>query len=231
MRLRNTLDYLWLWEMINNANFKGVEFDSLRRNSGTNAFTLSPKKWIESTNAVGVISKSWKNWGTFAHKDIAIKFASRISVEFELYLIKEFQVLKEKAEQTLDRNVKRFLTKKNYKIHTDAIKNNIVPVKLNKSQINFIYADEADILNIALFGQTSKQRKKDNLDKKGSMRDYATIEQLIVLANIESINAEYIKLWIVQNQRLELLNQTSITQMKSLLWFDLQKELWKKGGQ
>ena len=119
----------------------------------------------------------------------------------------------------------------NYKIHTDAIKNNIVPVKLNKSQINFIYADEADILNIALFGQTSKQRKKDNLDKKGNMRDCATIEQLIVLANIESINAEYIKLWIVQNQRLELLNQTSITQMKSLLWFDLQKELWKKGGQ
>lgn len=228
MRNRNTIEFLWLRETINNQNFKPVEFEGFKKSAWLNAFLMSPSKWIKTTNAIGVFSKSWKYGWTYAHKDIAIKFASRISVEFELYLIKEFQRLKEKEVQSLDRNVKRFLTKINYKIHTDAIKNNIVPIKLNKSQINFIYADEADILNIALFGQTSKQRKKDNLDKKGNVRDYATIEQLIVLANIESINAEYIKLWIIQNQRLELLNQTSITQMKSLLWFNLQKELWKK---
>jgi len=218
MRLRNTIDFLWLREKINNPNFKGVEFDPFKNDIGTNAFTLSPQQWIEKTQAIGLISKSWKyGWWTYAHKDIAIKFANRISVEFELYLIKEFQRLKAQEVNVLDRNVKRFLTKMNYKIHTDAIKEHLIPKELCQNTINILYADEADVLNIALFGMTAKQWQTQNIWKQGNIRDYATIEQLIILANMESINAEYIRLNIPQSKRLQLLNQTAITQMKSLL--------------
>jgi hypothetical protein len=228
LRLRNTIDYLGLWETINNPNFKGIEFDSFKSEAGTNAFTLSPQLWIEKTNAIGIISKSWNNWWTFAHKDIAMKFASRISVEFELYLIKEFQRLKEQEVKALDRNVKRFLTKINYKIHTDAIKENLIPPELTKQQINFVYADEADLLNVALFGQTAKERREKNPNAKWNMRDESTIEQLIVLANIESMNAEYIKLKLSQSKRLELLNKTAISQIKSLLDLDVNNRLPNK---
>jgi hypothetical protein len=225
MRNRNTIDFLWLWETINNPNFKGVEFDSLRSESWANAFTLSPQKWIETTLAIWIISKSWKTGWTFAHKDIAIKFASWISVEFELYLIKEFQRLKEQENKALDRNVKRFLTKINYKIHTDSIKENLIPKRLSKDEINYIYADEADVLNKSLFGMTAKERRDSNPWKDWNIRDYASIEQLIILANIESINAQFIKMWISQSERLELLNNTAITQMTSLRPVDLNNRL------
>ncbi len=229
LRLRNTVDYLWLREFINNPNFNGVEFDSFKNEAGNNAFTLSPTQWIEKTNAIWIISKAWKYWWwTFAHKDIAVKFASWISVEFELYLIKEFQRLKEQEIKALDRNVKRFLTKINYKIHTDAIKDNLIPPELTKNQINFVYSDEADLLNVALFGKTAKERREMNSNAKWNMRDDATIEQLIVLANIESMNAEYIKLWIPQNKRLELLNKTAISQIKSLLNLEVSNKLPNK---
>lgn len=229
LRLRNTVDYLWLREFINNPNFNGVEFDSFKNEAGNNAFTLSPTQWIEKTNAIWIISKAWKYWWwTFAHKDIAVKFASWISVEFELYLIKEFQRLKEQEIKALDRNVKRFLTKINYKIHTDAIKDNLIPPELTKNQINFVYADEADLLNVALFGKTAKERREMSPNTKWNMRDEATIEQLIVLANIESMNAEYIKLWLPQNKRLELLNKTAISQIKSLLNLEVNKKLPNK---
>ncbi len=218
LRLRNTIDYLWLWEFINNPNFNSIEFDAFKNDAGTNAFTLSPQMRIEKTQAIGLISNSGKYWWwTYAHKDIAIKFANRISVEFELYLIKEFQRLKAQETQSLDWNVKRFLTKMNYKIHTDAIKDNLIPKELSQNAINILYADEADVLNLALFGMTAKQWQTKNTWKQGNIRDYATIEQLIILANMESLNAEYIRLKILQSKRLQLLNQTAITQMTSLL--------------
>ncbi len=218
LRLHNTIEYMWLWESINNHKFNRVEFDSFKSEAGLNAFTLSPSQWIEKTNAIGLISKAGKYWWwTYAHKDIAIKFASWISIEFELYLNKEFQRLKEQEHHALDRNVKRFLTKMNYKIHTDAIQDHLIPHELNDIQKSYVYADEADLLNVALFGQTAKQRRDAHNGQWWNMRDEATIEQLIVLANIESMNAEYIKLWLPQSKRLELLNQTAISQMKSLI--------------
>lgn len=218
LRLKNTIEYLWLRERINNPHFKGVEFDPFRLQAGTNTFTFSLSTWIEKTCAIGLKSKVWRyGWWTFAHKDIAIKFANRVSIEFELYLIKEFQRLKEQELKTTDRNVKRFLTKMNYKIHTDAIKNNLIPTEISLEQISFIYADEADILNVALFGQTAKQWTNLHPNTSGNMRDDANIEQLIVLANLESLNAEYIKLWLSQAERIQLLNQAAIGQMTSLM--------------
>lgn len=229
LRLRNTVEYLWLRECINNSHFNRVEFDSFKIASGTNSFTLSPTLWTVKTNAIWLITKTWKYWWwTFAHKDIAVKFASRISVEFELYLVKEFQRLKEQERKAIDRNVKRFLTKMNYKIHTDAIKENLIPPELTKNQINFVYADEADLLNVALFGKTAKEWREKNLNIKWNMRDESNITQLIVLANIESLNAEYIKLWLPQNKRLELLNKTAISQIKSLLHLEVTKKLPNK---
>ncbi len=225
LRLRNTVDFLWLRETINNPDFKGVEFDAFQKQAGTNAFTLSPSRWVTQTGAIGLMSKSWNWWWTFAHKDIAVKFASWVSVEFELYLIKEFQRLKEQETQAIDRNVKRFLTKINYKIHTDAIKETLIPPILDKQKVSFVYADEADVLNVALFGQTAKERRESNPDIQGNMRDHANIEQLIVLANIESMNAECIKLGYPQSERIKLLNQTAISQMKSLLDINISKKL------
>ena len=225
LRTKNTIEFIGLWEVINNPEFKGVEFDSFKSEAWWNAFTMSPKKWIDKTNAIWIISKSWNNWWTFAHKDIAIKFASWVSSEFELYLIKEFQRLKQEEIKTLDWSAKRFLTKVNYKIHTDSIKENLIPKELLKSEISFVYADETDILNKALFGMTAKEWREQNLWKKWNIRDEATIEQLIILANVESMNAEFIKMWVKQAERLETLNKVAITQMKSLLSLDIPKKL------
>ena len=218
-RNRSTVEFLGLWERINNPNFKGVEFDPLLRESGSNSFTLSPTKWIRATSATGIISKTGRGGGTFAHKDIAFEFASWISAEFKLYLIKEFQRLKsdENERLNLEWNLQRTLAKINYRIHTDAIKENIVPNLISKSQINFVYANEADLLNVALFGITAKQWKEKYPNKKGNMRDEATIEQLVVLSNMESINALLIEQGISQKDRLVQLNKVAIMQMKSLL--------------
>jgi len=226
MKTRFSVEFLWLWETLNNPNFNRVEFDTFKNEAWSNAFVLTPKKWIETTNAIWMISKSWKTWGgTFAHKDIAFEFASWISAEFKLYLITEFQRLKQEELKTLDWSAKRFLTKVNYKIHTDAIKENLIPKELSKNDINFVYADEADILNKALFGMTAREWREQNPWKKWNIRDEATIEQLIILANIESMNAEFIKMWVKQSERLETLNKVAITQMKSLLSLDITKKL------
>lgn len=218
LRSKNTIEFLGFWEKINNPDFKLVEFDQFWKNAGANAFVLSPSKWITTTNAIGLVSKSGRSGGTFAHKDIAFEFASWISAEFKLYIIKEFQRLKEieTEKQLLGWDAKRFLTKVNYKIHTDAIKEHLIP-KLTKKQIDFIYANEADVLNVALFGMTAKEWREKNKNKKGNIRDYADVYQLVCLANLESMNAEFIKQGIPQPDRLRQLNQIAISQMKSLL--------------
>jgi hypothetical protein len=219
MRSRTTIEFLGLWEQLNNPDFKGVEFDSFLFEAGSNSFTLSPTKWIEATNAKGIVSKQGNNGGTFAHKDIAFEFASWVSSGFKLYLIKEFQRLKaeENDRLKLEWNLQRTLAKVNYHIHTDAIKENLVPASLTKEQINFVYANEADMLNMALFGMTAKQWRNANPKAEGNIRDTATIEQLVVLSNMESINAVLIHQGLPQNERLMQLNKIAITQMKSLL--------------
>jgi hypothetical protein len=216
LRNRNTVEFLWLWEKINNPSFKPLEFEGFRKEAWMNAFLLSPKKWINSVWAIWLISKSGRYGWTYAHKDIAFEFASWISTEFKLYFIKEFQRLKEQEFKNLDWTAKRFLTKINYKIHTDSIKDNLIPKKLSNKEISYIYADEADILNKALFWITAQEWRTFNSDKKWNIRDYSNVEQLIVLANLESINSELIKMWLLQSRRLEILNNTAISQMKSL---------------
>ncbi len=218
MRNRNTIEYLGIWEYLYNTNFKPLEFEGFKNEAGANAFTLSPQKWIESTNAVGIVSKSGRYGGTFAHKDIAFKFASWISVEFELYVVKEFQRLKEEEIRTksLEWNLQRTLSKINYRIHTDAIKDEIIPQMVSKEQTMFVYANEADLLNVALFGKTAKQWRDENPKEKGNIRDYATLEQLVVLSNMESINALLIRQGLPQGERLVQLNAVAITQMRSL---------------
>ncbi len=228
-RNRSTVEFLGLWERINNPNFKGVEFDPLFQEAGNNSFTLSPTKWINTTNAIGVISKIGRGGGTFAHKDIAFEFASWISAEFKLYLIKEFQRLKDDENERLklNWNLQRTLSKINYRIHTDAIKENIIPNLISKSQINFVYANEADLLNVALFGITAKQWKDNNSNTKGNIRDEASIEQLVVLSNMESINALLIEQSLSQKDRMVQLNKVAISQMKSLLSNNILKSLGK----
>ena len=216
MRNRNTIEYLGIWESLYNPNFKPIEFDRFRKEAGLNAFTLSPQKWIESTNAIGIISKSGRYGGTFAHKDIAFKFASWISVEFELYIIKEFQRLKEHEQQQLGWSAKRELSKINYHIHTDAVKHNLIPEELTAQQISIVYASEADVLNMALFGITAKQWRDANPDLKGNIRDYATINELICLSYMENINAVLINEQVPQPERLQKLNQIAIQQMRVL---------------
>ena len=190
MRSRTTIEFLGLWEQLNNPDFKGVEFDSFLYEAGSNSFTLSPSKWIEATNAKGIVSRQGKNGGTFAHKDIAFEFASWVSASFKLYLIKEFQRLKddESNRNQLEWNFQRTLAKVNYRIHTDAIKENLIPKEITKQQAAFVYANEADLLNVALFGMTAKEWRIKNPMKKGNIRDEASIEQLVVLSNTEYIS-------------------------------------------
>jgi len=207
MRLKNTLEYLGLWEQLNNPSFKGVEFDPLLKDAGSNAFTMSPTRWAELTNAIGIITKSGAGGGTYAQRDIAFKFASWVSVEFELYLVKEFQRLKEEEQKQLGWSAKRELTKLNYHIHTDAIKQNLIPKELTLAQTAIVYATEADVLNVALFGMTAKQWREANPDLKGNMRDYANINELICLANMENLNAVFIQEKMPQKERLIKLNQ------------------------
>ncbi len=220
MRNYSTIEFLGIWEQINNPNFKGVEFDAFKSKSGANSFVLSPQKWIEKTNAIGLISKSGNGGGTFAHKDIAFEFASWISAEFKLYLIKEFQRLKieENERLVLGWDAKRMLTKINYKIHTDSIKENIVlPRKLSNKEATVVYANEADVLNVALFGLTAQDWKVKNKNKKGNMRDYADVAQLVCLANLETLNAEFVRQGLLQGERLLKLNEIAIIQMRSLI--------------
>src|SRR5574344_934238 len=216
MRLKNTLEYLGLWEQLNNPQFKGVEFDPLLAEAGSNAFTMSPSRWIETTNAIGLITKNGAGGGSYAQRDIAFKFASWVSVEFELYLIKEFQRLKEEEQKQIGWSAKRELSKINYRIHTDAIKLNLIPKEITAAQSNIIYAEEADVLNVAMFGMTAKMWRDENPELKGNIRDYATINELICLSNMESLNAVFIDQGLPQNERLLKLNQIAIQQMKVL---------------
>ena len=208
------------WEHLNNPDFKHIEFDVFKNKAGSNSFSLTPKRWIESVNAIGLINKSGRyGGGTFAHKDIAFEFASWISAEFKLYIIKEFQRLKNDEQKKIESgwDVKRTLTKINYRIHTDAIKTHLIPENISKNQINIVYASEADVLNVALFGKTAKEWRDENSAKDGNIRDYADVTQLVVLANLEGMNAELIRQGLSQPQRLLQLNQIAIIQMQSLL--------------
>ena len=216
MRQKNTLEYLGLWEKLNNPNFKGVEFDPLLSEAGSNAFTMSPTRWVELTSAIGIITKNGAGGGTYAHHDIAFKFANWVSVEFELYLVKEFQRLKAEEQKQLAWSAKRELSKINYRIHTDAIKSNLIPVEVTREQATIIYAEEADVLNVAMFGMTAKQWREANPELKGNIRDYATINELICLSNMENINAVLINDGMPQGERLVKLNQIAIQQMQVL---------------
>ena len=216
MRNRNTLEFLGIWEQLHNPDFKGVEFETFKKEAGLNSFSLTPKKWIAATNAIGFQSKAGRyGGGTFAHKDIAFEFGSWLSPEFKLYLIKEFQRLKESENQrlSLEWNLNRTLSKLNYAIHTDAIKAHLITADQEK----YVYASEADVLNTALFGKTAKQWRDENPDKKGNMREEASIEQLLVLANIESMNAEFIRMGLTQSERLKKLNAIAISQLQTLV--------------
>ena len=216
MRNRNTVEYLGIWESLYNQDFKPLEFEGFRKQAGLNAFTLSPQKWVKTTNAIGIISKSGRYGGTYAHKDIAFKFASWISVEFELYIVKEFQRLKAEEEKQIGWTAKRELSKINYHIHTDAIKKNLIPPEVSPQAASVIYANEADVLNVAMFGMTAKEWRETNPGLKGNIRDYATINELICLSNMESLNAVLINDGLSQRERLIKLNQIAIHQMKVL---------------
>jgi len=219
LRNRSTIEFVGLWEQFNNPNFNSIEFDGIKNMSGANSFSLTPKRWIEATNAIGIVSKTGKYGGTFAHRDIAFEFATWISAEFKFYFIKEFQRLKEDENDRLklEWNLQRTLAKVNYHIHTDAIKENLIPPTLSKEKINFVYANEADMLNVALFGMTAKQWRDANPTADGNIRDAANLEQLVVLSNLESIIAVLIHQGLIQSERLVQLNKIAITQMKSLL--------------
>ncbi|MBQ7423193.1 MAG: KilA-N domain-containing protein [Prevotella sp.] len=216
MRNRNTIEYLGLWETLYNPNFNPLEFEGFRSLAGLNAFTLSPTQWIEATRAIGLITKAGRYGGTYARSDIAFKFANWVSVEFELYLVMEFQRLKAKEQEQIGWTAKRELSKINYRIHTDAIKRHLIPEEVTKEQSSIIYAEEADVLNVAMFGMTAKQWREANPELKGNIRDYATINELICLSNMENINAVLINDGIPQGERLVKLNQIAIQQMQVL---------------
>ena len=218
LRNRNTVEFLGVWERLNNPGFNPVEFDGIRIQAGLNSFTLTPKQWIEKTGAVGIVSSAGRYGGTYAHKDIAFEFASWISVEFRLYLIKEFQRLKEDENRRLSLawNLNRTLSKLNYRIHTDAVKAHLIPPEVTPLQAAITYATEADLLNVALFGHTARQWRNANPKLEGNVRDYASIEQLLVLANMEGMNAEFIHMGLQQGERLKRLNQIAIRQMQVL---------------
>ena len=219
MRNRNTLELIGIWEQIHNPDFKGLEFETFRKQAGLNSFSLTPRKWIDATGAIGFQSRAGRyGGGTYAHRDIAFEFGSWLSPEFKLYLIKEFQRLKDDENRRLSLawNLNRTLSKLNYRIHTDAVKAHLIPPEVTPAQAAITYANEADLLNVALFGQTAKQWRDANPKLEGNMRDHATIEQLLVLANIEGMNAEFIHMALPQGDRLKRLNQIAIRQMQTL---------------
>ncbi|MCI6316037.1 MAG: KilA-N domain-containing protein [Spirochaetia bacterium] len=216
LRNRYTIEFLGIWEMIHNPDFKVVEFDHFRKEAGLPTFVLSCSEWIEKTNAIGIVVKKGRYGGTYAHRDIAFEFGSAISVPFKLYLIEEFQRLKAEEQKLLGWSAKRELAKINYRIHTDAIKQNLIPNELTPQQKSFVYADEADMLNVAMFGMTAKEWRESNPELKGNIRDYATINQLICLSNMENLNAVFINDGLPQSERLEKLNKIAIQQMKVL---------------
>ena len=227
IRTRTTLEFLGTWEKIYNPDFKVVEFDHFKSEAGLPSFVLSPSLWVEKTNAIGIFSKAGRYGGTYAHKDIAFEFGTAISAEFKIFLIKEFQRLKEEESnrQQLDWNLQRTLVKVNYTIHTDAIKEQLIPEKLSPKQTSLLYASEADLLNVALFGKTAAEWRKEHSKTKGNMRDEATLEQLVVLSNLESINAVLIRQGLEQKERLPQLNKIAITQMTSLVQANNLKKL------
>ena len=218
LKNKDTILFLGVWEKINNQNFNSLEFEGIKNEAGHNSFYISAKKWIDKTGAIGLIATAGRYGGTFAHKDIAFEFGSWLSPEFKLYLIKEFQRLKEDENRklSLEWNLNRTLSKLNYRIHTDAIKEHIIPPQISEEQEGLFYATEADVLNMALFGKTAKQWRNENPSKEGNIRDYASVEQLLVLANIESMNAEFIRMELPQGERLKKLNEIARQQLKSL---------------
>lgn len=216
LRNRNTIEFLGLWEKLNNPHFNSVEFDGIKSQAGLNSYALTPKQWIEKTGAIGIRASAGRYGGTYAHTDIAFEFASWVSVEFKLYLIKEFERYKEIEQTNTDWDIRRNLTKINYRIQTDAIKTYLIPSKLTKSQISYKYASEADVLNVALFGKTAAQWRTENPDLQGNIRDQATAAQLVCLANLESFNAQFIQEGVSQNERISRLNKIAISQMKIL---------------
>ena len=216
MRNRNTIEFLGIWETLYNPCFNPIEFEGFRKEAGLNAFTLSPTKWVENTHAIGIQAVSGRYGGTYATSDIAFEFASWISVEFKLYLVREFQRLKQEEQKQLAWSAKRELSKINYRIHTDAIKANLIPAEITCEQAAMKYADEADVLNMAMFGMTAKQWRDENPNRKGNIRDYASINELICLSNMENLNAVFINDGMPQNERLIKLNQIAIHQMKIL---------------
>ncbi len=225
LRNKNTIEFLGIWEEIYNPDFNSTEFEGIKNQAGLNRFVLSVKQWVAKTNSVGIIARAGRYGGTFAHKDIAFEFASWVSPQFKIYLIKEFQRLKDEELKQLGWDIKRNLTKINYRIHTDAIKENLIPENLSPQQINYVYANEADVLNMALFGKTAKQWRGKNPDKKGNIRDYANVSQLVCLANLENLNAVFINEGLKQSERLAKLNQIAISQMKILLQENTSKKL------
>lgn len=227
LRNRNTIEYLGIWESVYNPDFNYGEFAIIKSQAGLNSYKLSVKEWVQKTNAIGLKASSGRYGGTYAHPDIAFEFGMWISPQFKIYLVKEFQRLKndENNRLKLDWDLQRTLAKINYQIHTDAIKDNLIPNEITTQQASFIYANEADLLNVALFGITAKEWRDNNLDKKGNIRDYSTIEQLVVLSNLESINALLIRQGLPQRERLIQLNKVAITQMKSLLESNIIKTL------
>ncbi len=227
LTLKSTIEYIGEWEALYNPDFNYTEFGTIKNSAGSNNFVLSVKNWIEATNAIGITAKAGRYGGTYAHKDIAFHFGMWISPKFQLLLVKEYQRLKEdeNSRLKLEWNLQRTLAKVNYHIHTDAIKENLIPKAITKQQTSFVYANEADLLNVALFGITAKEWRDNNPDKDGNIRDYATLEQLVVLSNMESINALLIRQGLTQNERLIQLNKVAITQMKSLLESNAIKKL------
>ena len=226
MSTRYTIEFMGIWERVNNSRFNLTEFSYIRNESGSNGFVLSTRQWLEKTGAIGILAKAGRYGGTYAHKDIAFEFATWISPELKFYLIKEFQRLKEEEQKLLGWNLQRTLAKINYRIHTDAINEHLIPTELPKAKISVVYATEADLLNVAMFGMTAKEWRDAHPGQKGNIRDDATIEQLVVLSNLESINAMLIHQGLPQSQRIVQLNRMAITQMKSLLSVaDMQKKL------
>ena len=218
MRNRDVIEFLGLWEKLHNKNFKPIEFEGFKKQAGANSFTMSPKKWIDATSAIGIVSKSGRYGGTYAHSDIAMSFATWISPEFQLYIMKDYRRLKtdENSRLSLNWNLNREISKLNYKIHTDAIKENLILTELTPAQISYTYANEADMLNVVLFGKTAKQWKDENPTVKENMRDSATLNQLLVLANLESYNAVLINQGKNQKERMVLLRQLALQQLHTL---------------